>query len=211
MKNRIYSCYRIGRIPVLLLLILLAPFAAFAEEGCRTGASALGNAYVRANTLYAHFYGDIESYVAEHREHFVAGGDSIRCAQALSQALMSGAMRRYNPDDLRRKRELDARMGAMGISPGPSQPSASQQLYGMSLQLSRLARVLPPAVNGNYQPLRTPANQLEQQQMFATQLLVMLLQDPEMAGVLQQVEPIIKDAVNLEFQILIGMAKGLVR
>jgi hypothetical protein len=89
---------------------------------------------------------------------------------ALSQAFLSSATQVYDPDDLRRRQELDAEIGAMGINPGPQQATPSQQLYGISMQLSRLARVLPPAADGNYEPLYTPTNELEQMQIFAAQM-----------------------------------------
>jgi hypothetical protein len=210
MKNRLIPFYRIIRVIVIVLLFLSASFPVIAEEGCRTGASALGNAYVRLNPIYAYFYGNLESYVESNREHFVAGGDSIRCAQAMSQALITGAIQSYDPDELREKQELDARLGALGIAPGPYQATASQQLYAMGLQVARLARVLPSASNGNYQPLYTATNQLEEQQIFAAQMLVMLLQDPTMAEVFTQLEPLIREAANSEYQLLVGMALSLV-
>jgi len=183
--------------------------AVIAEEGCRTGAVALGNAFIRSNAIYAYYFGTLESYVARERVHFVQGGDSIRCAKALSQALLKGAIRNYDPNALRRKEELNARLGAMGISPGPAQPSASQQLYTMALQLDRLARVLPPAAAGDYEPLRRPTTELEQMQMFSAQMLSILLQDPMIADIFRQMEPMIRDVANLDYQILVGMALNL--
>ena len=209
MKRRYCLYNRIGILVVFILFFLTAPIEILAAGGCRTGASALGNAFVRVNPIYAYFYGSLESYVEENREHFVAGGDSILCARVLSQALMSGAIKSYDHDDFRRQRELDAKMSAMGLSPGPYQPTASQRLYTMALQLNRLIRVLPPAANGNYKPLYTPTTELEQMQIFGEQMMATLLQDPSVAETFQQLEPMIKESANLEYQILVNMANNL--
>jgi len=215
MKKTLVPCYRIGRVIVILLLILSVPFLAVAEESCRTGASALANAYVRLNPIYAYMYGDLESYVASNQIHFVSGGDSIRCAQALSRALMSEAIQSFDPnaarDAIRRKQELDTKLGLLGIQPGytPSAPTISQYLYGLALQFDRLARVLPPAANGDYAPLYTPTNQIEQLQIFAQQMLVLLLQDPMVADAFRQQRPFIEEAANSEFQMIIAMARSL--
>jgi len=205
MKKLLFSLF------TMIVLCFLVSSLVVAEECCRTGADALANAYVRANPIYAYFFGRLETYVSDNREHFVDGGDSIRCAKALSEALMKGSIQNYDPDALRRKQELDARLGAIGITPGPPQATAAQQLFAMALQLDRLVYALPPAANGNFQPLRTPRNQLEQQQMFAAQLFEMLLQDPTVAAVFRDLEPMIREAANLEYQILINMANNLFR
>lgn len=204
MKNKLFSLLGI------FLLYLFASSEAIAENGCRTGASALGNAFIRANPVHAYYYGSLESYVANNREHFIADADSIRCAKTLSQALVAGAINSYDPNDLRRKQELDVQLQTLGIVPGPAQPTASQQLYVIALQLDRLARVLPAAAIGNYQPLRTPINEIEQMQMFAAQILVMLMQqDPMVNETFRQMEPIIREGAELEYNILVKMAESL--
>ena len=166
MEPRFFVQFKTIGVCVIFWSCVIVPSVALAQNGCRSGASALANAYVRANPMYAYFFGDIESYVANNRKHFGTSGDSIRCARALSNALVRGATKNYDPSDLRRQRELNARLGSMGISPGISQPTASQQLYTMGLQFARLARVLPPAANGDYRPLHTPTTELEQMQLF---------------------------------------------
>jgi|GEM_PF-1433874 len=223
--DKAVSSYFLSNFTVLLLSIFLLMFYACdnmpdkevampkeaakeptlaADTGCSTGLSALGNVFVRANPLYETFYGDIESYVIANPEHFSPGGDSIRCAQALSQVLMSGAMQSY-PDELSRILELKERMGAMGES-NPAGLTASEQLYAMGLQLGRLSRVLPQAANGDYGPLNTLRNQFEQQDIFTAQFLSMFLQDPSMAEVLRQE---IKQAANLEYKILVNLANSI--
>lgn len=194
---------------VVLLCILLAPSAVLAEPACRTGGDALANAYVRVNPFYTYYFGSLESYVANNRAHFQSGGDSVRCAAALSQAFLNQSMRLYDPDDLRRQRELSAEMGAMGIQPGAQQPTISQQLYGISMQLTRLVRVLPPAAAGNYEPLYTPTNELEQMQLFAAQMLQMMLQDPSLASIMVQIEPLAKEAAQVEYRIISQAAASI--
>jgi len=193
---------------IIFLLSLFVPLSV-AAQGCLTGASALGNAFVRANPIYALYYGSLESYVANSKEHFVAGGDSIQCAQSLSHALMNKSIQSYDPNALRRKQELNGQLRAMGIAPGPNQPTASQQLYFTALQLNRLARVLPPAANGNYQPLRTPTNQIEQMQMLSAQILTAYLQDPMIKAAFQRIEPKVRELAELEYQIMVNMANSL--
>ena len=182
---------------------------AYAEPVCRTGGQALADVFVRANPTYAWFIGSLESYVSNNRAHFRVGGDSVRCAAALSQAFLGQAMGMYDPNDLRRRSELGTRLGTMGISPGPQHPTASQQLYGLSMQLSRLARVLPPAAIGDYEPLHTPTNELEQMQMFAAQMLQMLMQDPSMVSTMAQIEPIAREGANLDHHIINQAAASL--
>ena len=141
---------RVLRAGVLtLVMVLAAPLPAAADSGCGSGGDALANAYARANPISAYYFGSVESYVSANRAHFQQGGDAIRCATALSQAFLNNAVQVYDPDDLRRQNELNAQLGAMGVAPGPQQPNQAQQLYGISMQLSRLARVLPPAAPGH--------------------------------------------------------------
>ena len=115
------------------------------DTGCRTGGAALADAYVLANPMYSYFLGELEPYLADHSEHFGANGDSVRCAAALARSFLGSAIQLYDPSDLSRREELNAQLGVMGISPGQQESSPSSQLYGVSLQLSRLARVLPAA------------------------------------------------------------------
>ena len=194
-----------------MILVLIAPVAASAEPACRTGGVALANAYVRVNPINAYYFGSLESYVSENRQHFQRGGDAIRCAMALARAFLDSAIQVHDPNDLRRQRELNAEMGAMGIDPGPPQATPSQQLYAISTQLSRLARVLPPAADGNYQPLYTPTNELEQMQLFAGQMFQMFMQDPSMAAIMAQIEPIAREGAQLEYRIISQAAAQLGR
>lgn len=197
---------------LLLLTIFLSLFGSsgvFAATGCQTGAEALGNAYVRDNPIYALYYGDLESYIASNQEHFVAGGDSIRCAQALSAALLNQAIKDYDPVDRQRKEELDAELRRNGIEPGPHQQTVGEQLFGIGIQLDRFARVLPSAAAGNFEPLHTPANELEELQAFSKQIIIMLMQDREMAALFNQLEPLITEAAQLDFKILLTLAFNL--
>ena len=190
-----------------LWVFLLTPLTASAEPGCRNGAGALGNAYVRLNPLYALYYGSLESYVAENRQHFTAGSDAVRCARALSQATLAGAIQAYDPEDLRRQQELNTRFQSMGMNPGAPQASPATQFYMMGLTFARLARVLPPAAAGNYQPLHTPTTELEQQQIFAGQLLQSMMD----RATLESIRPLIEQSAQLEFKIITDMAAGLAR
>jgi len=194
-----------------LMIALAAPLPATADSGCGTGGDALANAYARANPVSAYYFGNVESYVSTNRAHFQQGADAIRCATALSQAFLNGAVQVYDPNDLQRRADLNAQLGSMGISPGPQQPTLSQQLYGISMQLSRLARVLPAAAAGNYEPLYTPTNELEQMQLFAAQMFQIMMQDPTMAPVMEQIKPIAMEGAQMEYRIISRAAVALAR
>jgi hypothetical protein len=181
-----------------------------ADNGCRTGGTALAYAYVFSNPVYSLFYGSLDEHIAKNYEHFRSNGDSVRCAAALSQAFLAAGLRVYDPNDLRRRAELNTRIEGLGIPSGPQEPTLSSQLYGISLQLARLARALPAAADGDFTPYYTPTNEIEQMQMFAEQILRSLLQEqPQMRDVLAQAEPLIREAANLELRIMLRAAADL--
>jgi len=196
----------LGLSVLLLSLSLVFPNIA-RSEGCQTGAEAIANAYVRYNPINAYFFGSIEDYVKQNRSHFVAGGDAVVCAQRLSQALAQSAFQLYDPGDQRRRDEVNARLGGMGISPGQQYASPAQQNYAMARQMDKLANALPYAANGNYGPLWTPRDQLEQMQLFAMQLFPTLLQDPIVRSAFIQMQPMIEELVNIEYRMILSMAK----
>jgi hypothetical protein len=179
------------------------------ESGCRTGGSALANAYVLANPIYALYFGSLDAYVANNAEHFRADGDAIRCAAALSQAFLRSALQLYDPADQQRRAELNAELESMGISRGQQESSPSGDVFGVSMQLSRLARVLPAVANGDYEALRRPTNELEQMQMAGEQILIMFLRTPEMAAILAPMEPKIRELANLEYRAMQQAAVSL--
>lgn len=181
---------------------------AYAQEpGCRTGATALADAYVLANPMYSYFLGELEPYVAGNSEHFAANGDAIRCAAALSRAFLGSTIQLYDPSDRERQDEANARLGAMGIAPGQQEATPSSQLLSASMELSRLARVLPAVAVGDYGPLRTPTNEIEQMRQLAGQVFQMLLAgDPEMAAMIQ---PLIRELASIEHRALLRAAERL--
>lgn len=203
MKKSFYAVFMLAFVCVLSFSEISA-LASYSK-----GASALANAYVRANPVFAYYYGSLESYVADNREHFVENGDAIKCAEKLASALLNQSIQSYDPNALRQQQEVNARLGAIGISPGSPQITASQALFTMARQFDRFVRVLPPAANGNYQPLRTPSNQEEQLEMFVGQLLTMMLQDPDVSMIFRQMEPDIKQLAELQYQQIVNMAKTL--
>lgn len=193
-----------------LLLCLFLVFANIARaEGCRTGAVAIANAYVRMSPIIAYYFGSIEDYVRQNRSHFVTGGDAVVCAARMAQALAQGAIQSYDPQFQQRRDELNAELGAMGISPGQQYASPSQQIYAMARQLDKLAYALPYAADGNYGPLWTPRDQLEEMQIFAMQMFRTLLQDPEIRSALAYAEPRIRELSNIEYQIILDIASRL--
>jgi hypothetical protein len=180
------------------------------DNGCRTGGAALADAYVLANPVYSLFFGSLESYLAvNNKEHFRALGDSVRCATALSQAFLGSTIELYDPNKLRLQQELEMRLREMGVLLGKDQPTAAGQLYAISMQLSRIVRVLPAAADGNYEPLRAQTNELEQWQMFARQTLLSMIEDRSFWPVLAQAWPLIRDTADLEHQLIRQAAKTM--
>ncbi len=188
------------------LWAVLVTLPALAQTGCKNGANALANAYVRVNPMHALFIGDLESLVANYSPQFAGGSDAVRCARAMSQALMSGAITSYDPEALSRQQELNAELGAMGIAPGPQMPSASAMFYAMSQQMAWLSRVLPPAAAGNFGPMRTPATP---EQALALQIFPILLQDPIVRQVFLDMELLIRESAEWEYRQVMAIAQGL--
>ena len=160
-------------------------------------------------SVYAYFLGDLESY-ATTNEHFYANGDAIRCAMALSDALMGAAVQLYDPDAWRRQQWIDLELRRRGIQPRPAPPTQSDTLVFAVLRLSRLARVLPAAAAGNYQPLYESFNQLEQADIVAGQLFKLLPQlEPNFDVAMAQVKPLILEAASLEYTAILEAANSL--
>lgn len=192
--------------------LLLNAFAAVTvtaqEPACRTGATPLADAFVLANPLYALVLGqELEIYVPANREHFGANGDAVRCARALARAFLGSSIQLYDPTDVQRRQELNTQLESMGISPGQPEATPAGAMYGAAMQLSRLARVLPAAADGDFGPLQTPANDLEQSQLqLGSVLRLLFAQDPEMLDVIR---PLIQNAAALEHQALVRAAQQL--
>lgn len=204
-----FPLFRKFAVIIAAFWIISATACAQAQTGCQTGADVLANAYVRSNPMYALYFGNLESYIAENRMHFAENGDAIRCARAMSAALFRGSIRSYDPTALRRQQELNSQLGSMGISPGPAQASPSAMFYEMGQQMAWLAKVLPAASRGNYQPLRTPVTDTQRMKAFATQMLQSLLQDPSVRQTFVQMEPLFREAAQMEYKQLMAIAAGL--
>jgi hypothetical protein len=131
------------------------------------------------------YFGDLETFVASNTAPFQAGGAAVRCARALGEALVAGAIQTYDPNEMRRMDELDAEIGAMGISPGARQAPMSAQLYSMGRDLGWLAEVLPSAASGNYGPYRNPTSYERQMVAFGWEMFRVMLQDPEILAVME--------------------------
>tara|TARA_B100000315_G_scaffold158965_1_gene147514 strand:- start:1605 stop:2246 length:642 start_codon:yes stop_codon:yes gene_type:complete len=191
-------------IGVVVLSALLTVQPARAQGGCETGAIPLATAYILGMPMYAMYMEEnLQSYVTKNSAHFVSGGDAIRCAHVLSAALMNSSLASYDPDALRSRDEANARLGALGISPGTPVLSASAAFFMMGQQISRLAAVLPTAARGG--PLQS---HLTQEQVFAAQLLTSLLQDPIVRASFAQVEPLVRAAAEAELRLLLSIAAG---
>ena len=180
------------------------------ESGCRTGGTAIAEAYLRSNPLYA-APGEFEAYVRNNRQHFAENSDAIRCAQALARFFMGEAARLYDPSERGRRDQLNAQLGLLGLSPEPQQSTASSETYYASMRLTWLARGLPGAALGDYTDLNTPANEYEELLLLALRTLRTLLQDPEMRQILQQVAPSLHELAGLERQSIQRAAAALAK
>lgn len=199
-------------VPAILFAWLLGAPAVAEDSGCATGAEALADAYVRTNPVYAYYLGDLELYVALNPQHFVPGGDAVRCAHALAQALVKGEIQGHAaPDALRRRQKLDSQLDTMGIAPAPSEGATDAlQFAALSLQIEHLARVLPRVARGDYEALLTASNQIEEQRMAVARNLDKLYHDRSAAGAFSQLEKPIREVADAEHQLLVFMAKMLI-
>lgn len=184
--------------------IVLSAAPAFGQNTCATGAVPLANAYVRANVIYAMYIGEPEEYIRANRAHFTANGDAIQCARVLADAMVRNSVRTYDADSLRRQQEVNVRLQTLGASPSTPVGDASSVFFFMGQQLWRLAEAMPRVANGG--PLQ---GHLSPEQEFAVQLLQILLQDPSVSSVFVEMEPLIREAANSEFRLLVSIATNL--
>jgi len=151
----------------------------------------MAEAYVRASPVYSVLFTDLRSFIAENREHFVAGGDAVRCADALAREFLSVRTADYF---------------AMRPTEG-ERWTTSGQLYGLGLELTRLARVLPAAAQGDFDPLKTPANESEAMRLQAgAAFQAGWASDPQQRA---RLEPSIKHAADVDRQVLRSAAAQL--
>lgn len=177
-----------------------------ADNGCDTGAVAIANAYILVNPMYELAHSEsLENYVRNNAEHFVRNGDAIRCARAMAAALIHTAVENYDHEAIRRQQELNAKLGASGVTRSGSEvQSIAAQFYFMGQQIALLAEVLPEAAEGG--PLRTYLNP---EQQAATQFLSGFLQDPSYRDLFISMQPMLLEMAKIEFDILVSIANGL--
>jgi len=194
---------------ITLGLAGLALQTAHAQSPCQSGAAYAANAYIRFNPLYEVYFGDLKSYITANGAHFRAGSDAVKCLSALSDAYRQHSHQLYDPADVARKVEIDRDLARHGISSGAPQPSASSLAYGMSTQLAQLARGLPSAANGNFGPLVIPTNKQERTQYLARQLFPLITQNPTVREVFAALEPLIREAAELEYKMIMQTATSI--
>lgn len=200
---------RAFRTVVAVAICVFGAGEAAAEPACRAGGIWVANANLRANPLNAILYGDLETFVTNNRAQYRAGGDAVRCAAALSQAAMSSAMQLFDPGDIQRRDQIDVQLGTMGIKPGVPTPSGSNMMFGMSIQLARLARALPAAANGDFGPLYTPANDFERMQIEGMVMTWRLLQIPAVRAAYAPMEPYLRQLAEHEYGMILQAAERL--
>ena len=195
-------------VQIITLVILLSIPGLASAQGCRTGADALANAFVRINGMYTLFFGKLVDYVAQNRSHFAANGDSIVCARRLSQALTAGAINSFDPASERATRNMYDRLNSSGVGGYQAPPpSRSMMLLQTGQAMAWLARVLPPAAQGNFAPLNSPQTQMEQLWVMGLQMSESLLQVPAVRQVYLSMEGIIKASANAEYRQIMAWAR----
>jgi hypothetical protein len=207
------------KTPVVLLAGFLIAASSLAaqnnDNGCRTGGAAIANAFVLSNPMYSLFLRDFESYLEENSEHFQRGGDAIRCARALSKVFANTAFSVVDPAEEQSRRamqdHLNTELGTLGIPNDGSmtQPSPALEYLQVSMQLARLARGLPAATEGDFEPYNTPANEMEQMRIWAENTYHVLLQDPQVASIFRQLKEPLVEIAKSERQMIFTAAQRI--
>jgi hypothetical protein len=191
------------RIPVTAILGIILFFsthtAALSAMLCDDQSARLvARAYVLAIPLLSR-ENELIPLLDENKAYFLEGGGATRCMQALGAALMRGGS---SGAVLGNGYSATERFGGsmpQGLEHLPGQVDASMRGYGsdmltMGQELLWLSQVLPPAVDGDYEPYNTTSTPNRQMIAQAVPLYQMLCQmDPEvcqvMLGMMQQTLP----------------------
>jgi len=170
----------------LLLAAAPAAPALAGEPACRTGGPFLAEAAVRSNPLF----------------EAIEGGDAVKCARAMSAALIASAAQVFDPGEVQIRDHVRRQMEAQGLSAGPQQATLSEQYFALAIQMNRLARGLPALAAGDMRPYATPTNQLEELHVFAENMLRMLMADPNVRQAIMAQLPLLRRAIQAERQML---------
>lgn len=173
------------------------------DRSCRNGANTLFNLYIRLNPIYSIYYGTPEEYIAQNRGLF-QGGDVNECAKKVARALLNSSIQTFDRNALNRRAELNAQLGAMGISPGQAEMNPSAVLFTTGQQILQLSKCLPGLLQGG-----ASSNCMSQEQVLVSQLMNTLLQDSFMQSTLQQIKPLILQAAEADFQFLMSIANEI--
>lgn len=186
----------------LLLAAAPAAPALAGEPACRTGGPFLAEAAVRSNPLFEAIEGSFAEYVAANASHFGVNGDAVKCARAMSAALIASAAQVFDPGEVQIRDHVRRQMEAQGLSAGPQQATLSEQYFALAMQMNRLARGLPALAAGDMRPYATPTNQLEELHVFAENMLRMLMADPNVRQAIMAQLPLLRRAIQAERQML---------
>ena len=187
---------------VIGLLFTISSLCLFTSSPANAGhlcteqsARAIARAYMLSSPFSS---GNILGYITQNREHFVQGGNAIRCARALGSQLVTAGINAYDPKAYEK---------AMGVGPAEFAPKVAESINSgatdlmlMGQELHWLAQVLPPAIRGNYVPYNTTGTPTRQQIRQVLPIFNVLCQtDPAMCqmvrGIMQQFEPIIEEQI----------------
>jgi hypothetical protein len=214
-KGGFMSSARLSRAFKTLAAFALCVFSvqSLAEPSCKgDGGMHAANAFVAANPLYSMYFDfDLRSYLAKNRGQFRQGGNAVRCMAALSKGFMSAAYHLYDPQDAQMKQQVDLQMGSIGFGPGAQQPTASSGMLGVSMQLGRLARVSPAAADGDYGPMNTPTNEIEQMQLVAESILRQLMPPDMFKQIMAPHDQLMRTAFEFDHYLVLQAAQRLAK
>lgn len=162
--------------------------ASFQPACTESVARVVGQAYWLSNPLSE---GNLGEFLGRNNELFVANGHGIRCTKALGEHLIRAGNSAYDPNAYER---------AAGVGPiefagdvADSINSGSVDLFMMGKELVWLSNVLPAAAHGNFGPLNSTGTPARQQIRQVLPIYAMMMQDPEMRAMWQQiVQPLMR-------------------
>ncbi len=200
-------------LPALALsasLVLFGLPTLAADNGCSTGGSALADAYVVADPIYATFFGDeTGAFVARNRQHFLAQGDSVRCARALANAFAQKAAQVYDPELQAIRNQKRRELEGQGIPIGSGLPDASGGYVLISYELARLVEGLPPAAAGDFERLGQAQNEFEAEKWSRARGLAKMMQLPPFWPTLRAFRPGVEQARELDREMIRDAAAAL--
>jgi hypothetical protein len=203
---------------LIFAVALISIHGCISQPPCRDKASveALSEAYIlsvvlmESQTVLAMMPDSLSVYVPRHAALFRANGESIRCARALSVALLGQVVNLYDRKAYDHAMELAAGYGlpefAAPIASGMNVSVAGVQ--DMAIELQWLSEVLPAMADGNTDPYYSTGspNRLLRRSGLPTFELGLAMVPPEVreAMIREQVRPL-----EVDKKLILALAPAL--